>query len=38
MNNTTGTPEFVAEGEFDQSKIIYNADIWDTIKLQSDEN
>jgi predicted ABC-type ATPase len=38
MNNTTGKPEFVSEGEFDQSKAVYNTDIWNTIKDQSNEN
>jgi predicted ABC-type ATPase len=38
VNNTSGTPEFISEGESDKSKIIYNHDIWDIIKHQSDEN
>jgi hypothetical protein len=38
FNNTEGSPELVAEGEFDQLNIIYNRDIWNTIKRQSDEN
>lgn len=38
VNNTTGDPEFIGEGEFDRSKIIYNDDIWNIIKLQSNGN
>ncbi len=38
FNNTEGNPELVAEGEFDQLNIIYNRDIWATIKSQSSEN
>lgn len=35
FNNTLGNPEFISEGEFSNSEIIYNADIWNTIKNQS---
>jgi predicted ABC-type ATPase len=38
VNNTITTPELVCEGEFDQSKIIYNNDIWYTIRHQNNEN
>jgi predicted ABC-type ATPase len=38
MNNTTGTPEFICEGELNLYKTIYNVDIWDTIMKQSNEN
>jgi predicted ABC-type ATPase len=38
VNNATNRPELICEGEFDKSNIIYNYDIWDIIKRQSDEN
>ena len=38
FNNAFGLPEFIAEGEFNQSKIIYNNDIWDTIQHQGNGN
>ncbi|HWZ03877.1 MAG TPA: hypothetical protein VNX40_09740, partial [Mucilaginibacter sp.] len=38
FNNTLGAPEFISEGESDQSKIIYNNDIWNTIQHQSNGN
>ena len=38
VDNTNGTPEFVIEGESDKSEIIYNTDIWNSIKHQIDEN
>jgi hypothetical protein len=38
VNNTETTPELVCEGEFNLSKIIYNNDIWNTIKVQSNAN
>jgi predicted ABC-type ATPase len=37
VNNTETTPELVISGEFDYSTIIYNYDIWNIIKDQSDE-
>jgi predicted ABC-type ATPase len=38
FNNTQGNPEFIGEGEFSQLKMIYNRDIWERIKRQSNEN
>lgn len=38
INNTSGTPGFVSEGEFGQTKTIYNVDIWNAIRKQSNEN
>ncbi|MDB4901616.1 MAG: zeta toxin [Mucilaginibacter sp.] len=37
VNNTKTTPELVISGEFDYSTIIYNYDIWNIIKDQSNE-
>jgi predicted ABC-type ATPase len=34
VNNEIGKPELVISGEFNQSKIIYNNDIWNIIKIQ----
>jgi predicted ABC-type ATPase len=38
LSNAMGTPDFISEGEFDQSKIIYNKDIWNTIQHQGNGN
>ncbi|MDB5008462.1 MAG: zeta toxin [Mucilaginibacter sp.] len=38
FNNTYGNPEIIGEGESNQSKVIYNHDIWNIISLQSNEN
>jgi predicted ABC-type ATPase len=38
VNNTDTAPEIIAEGEFNNSNVIYNYDIWNRIKMQSDEN
>lgn len=38
INNTDTDPEIVGEGEFDNENVIYNYDIWNKIKIQSDEN
>ena len=35
FNNTSGTPEYIIEGDLNKSKIIYNNDIWNTIIEQS---
>ncbi|MDB4920849.1 zeta toxin family protein [Mucilaginibacter sp.] len=37
FNNEAGSPELVISGEFNQSQMIFNSDIWDVIKKQSDE-
>jgi len=37
INNATEISELIISGEFNQSKIIYNNDIWQTINLQSNE-
>jgi predicted ABC-type ATPase len=36
VNNDTGKPELIVSGEFGQSQIIYNTDIWNIIKSQGD--
>jgi predicted ABC-type ATPase len=38
VDNNTGKPQLVISGEFGESKIIYNADIWNIITHQSDGN
>jgi predicted ABC-type ATPase len=38
VNNTNTDPEIVGEGEFNNSNVIYNYDIWDRIIIQGDEN
>lgn len=38
VNNTNTEPEIVGEGELNNSNVIYNYDIWNRIKIQSDEN
>jgi predicted ABC-type ATPase len=37
FNNEAGNPEIVVSGEFNNSPIIFNADIWKKIKKQSNE-
>lgn len=38
INNTKAPSELICEGEFDRLNIIYNYDIWDTIKRQANEH
>lgn len=38
VNNTQTIPELVCEGEFNLSITIFNDDIWEIIKNQSDVN
>ncbi|MEJ2882224.1 zeta toxin family protein [Pedobacter sp. GR22-6] len=35
VNNSLGKSEIIADGEADRSELIYNHDIWNTIKAQS---
>jgi predicted ABC-type ATPase len=35
VDNSAGRSEIIADGEADQSELIYNNDIWDTIKAQA---
>lgn len=35
VNNSLGKSEIIADGEADRSELIYNHDIWNTIKSQS---
>ncbi|WP_316837875.1 zeta toxin family protein [Pedobacter nutrimenti] len=35
VNNTTEKPQLIARGEYNSSELIFNDDIWNTIKKQS---